>query len=170
MATAKLRRRLTAGQRNPAARGAQERLVAQDALDHLVDGEHVVIGVRDTGAGIGTEHRERIFTSGFTTKANQGGMGLGLASCRRVAEEHGGRLVVHHLEEGTRFDLVLPVDTGLAVVETRKDSRPVSEAPLTRSRLLIIDDDGALLLLDEGTVSRVISGSIILNGAAGTLT
>ena len=33
-----------------------------------------------------------------------------------------------------------------------------------------IDDDGALLLLDEGTLSRVISGSIILNGAAGTLT
>ena len=30
-----------------------------------------------------------------------------------------------------------------------------------------IDDDGALLLLDGGAVSRVISGSIVLNGAAG---
>ena len=110
-----------------------------------VDEQHVIIAVQDTGEGIGEEHRERIFTSGFTTKANQGGMGLGLASCRRVAEEHGGRLVVHHLEEGTRFDLVLPVETGLAVVETRKDSRPVSEAPLTRSRLLIIDDDAMVL-------------------------
>ena len=30
-----------------------------------------------------------------------------------------------------------------------------------------IDDDGALLLLDGGAVSRVISGSIFLNGAAG---
>jgi nitrogen-specific signal transduction histidine kinase len=110
-----------------------------------VDEQHVIIGVQDTGEGIGEEHRERIFTSGFTTKANQGGMGLGLASCRRVAEEHGGRLVVHHLEEGTRFDLVLPVETGLAVVETRKDSRPFSEAPLTRSRLLIIDDDAMVL-------------------------
>ena len=64
-----------------------------------VDGEHVVIGVRDTGAGIGEEHRGRLFTAGFTTKASQGGMGLGLASCRRVAEEHGGRLEVHHLQE-----------------------------------------------------------------------
>jgi BirA family biotin operon repressor/biotin-[acetyl-CoA-carboxylase] ligase len=31
-----------------------------------------------------------------------------------------------------------------------------------------IDDDGALLLLDGGDVSRVISGSIVLNGATGT--
>jgi len=110
------------------------------------DGDNVVIGVRDTGAGIGEEHRERLFTAGFTTKAGQGGMGLGLSSCRRVAEEHGGKLEVHHLREGgTRFDLVIPVDTGFAVTETRQDSRPVSEAPLTRSRLLIVDDDAMVL-------------------------
>jgi BirA family biotin operon repressor/biotin-[acetyl-CoA-carboxylase] ligase len=33
-----------------------------------------------------------------------------------------------------------------------------------------IDDDGALLLLDRGTVSRVISGSIVLNGSEGAAT
>ena len=111
-----------------------------------VNDDHVVIGVRDTGAGIGQEHRDRIFSAGFTTKAHQGGMGLGLASCRRVAEEHGGRLEVHHLDEGgTRFELIIPVDTGFTVVETRHDSRPVSEAPLTRARLLIIDDDAMVL-------------------------
>ena len=111
-----------------------------------LDGEHVVIGVRDTGAGIGEEHRDRIFTAGFTTKAGEGGMGLGLASCRRVAEEHGGRLDVHHLHEGgTRFELIIPVETGFEVTETRHDSRPVSEAPLTRSRLLIVDDDAMVL-------------------------
>ncbi len=111
-----------------------------------LDGDHVVIGVRDTGAGIGEEHRDRIFTAGFTTKAGQGGMGLGLASCRRVAEEHGGRLDVHHLHEGgTRFELIIPVETGFEVTETRHDSLPVSEAPLTRSRLLIVDDDAMVL-------------------------
>jgi len=111
-----------------------------------VAGEHVVIGVRDTGAGIGEEHRDRIFTAGFTTKAGHGGMGLGLASCRRVAEEHGGRLDVHHLPEGgTRFELIIPIETGFEVTESRHDSRPISEAPLTRSRLLIIDDDAMVL-------------------------
>ena len=110
------------------------------------DSQHVIIGVRDTGTGIGEENRERIFTAGFTTKAHQGGMGLGLASCRRVAAEHGGRLEVHHLTEGgTRFELVIPIDTGLTVSETRHDSRPISEAPLKRSRLLIVDDDAMVL-------------------------
>ncbi len=111
-----------------------------------LEGEHVVLGVRDTGTGIGEEHRDRIFTAGFTTKAGEGGMGLGLGSCRRVAEEHGGRLEVHHLHEGgTRFELIIPIETGFAVMETRHDSRPVSEAPLTRSRLLIVDDDAMVL-------------------------
>jgi signal transduction histidine kinase len=110
------------------------------------DDESVVISVRDTGAGIGEEDRERIFTAGFTTKAHRGGMGLGLASCRRIAAEHGGRLEVRHLAEGgTRFDLIIPVDTGLAVAENRRESRPVSEAPLKRARLLIVDDDAMVL-------------------------
>ena len=111
-----------------------------------VDGDQVVIGVSDTGSGITDEHRDRIFTPGFTTKAHRGGMGLGLSSCRRVAEEHGGALAVHHLEEGgTRFELRIPVETGLAVMDARRESRPISEAPLTRSRLLIVDDDAMVL-------------------------
>jgi len=110
------------------------------------DDESVVISVRDTGGGIGEADRERIFTAGFTTKAHRGGMGLGLASCRRIAAEHGGRLEVRHLAEGgTRFDLIIPVDTGLAVAENRRESRPVSEAPLQRARLLIVDDDAMVL-------------------------
>jgi signal transduction histidine kinase len=108
--------------------------------------QQVVVAVSDTGTGIDGEHRDRIFTPGFTTKAHTGGMGLGLSACKRVAEEHGGRLEVHHLPEGgTCFELLLPFDTGLAVIERRKESRPVSEAPLQRSRLLIVDDDAMVL-------------------------
>ena len=106
---------------------------------------HVIVSVRDSGAGVSEEHRDRIFTSGFTTKAHRGGMGLGLASCARIAEEHGGSIEVHHLFEGTRFDLKIPIETGLTVVEPRRDSRPVSEAPSTRLRLLIVDDDAMVL-------------------------
>ena len=111
-----------------------------------VEDEEVVIGVCDTGRGIGDENRERIFTPGFTTKADKGGMGLGLSSCRRVAKEHGGRLAVSHPGEGgSLFELRIPVETGFTVMEQRHDSRPVSEAPMTRSRLLIIDDDAMVL-------------------------
>lgn len=111
-----------------------------------VSDEQVVIAVSDTGDGIGEEHRDRIFTPGFTTKAHQGGMGLGLSSCRRIAEEHGGTLEVHHQDTGgTRFELAIPIDTGLAVIESRRESRPISEAPLHRWRLLIVDDDAMVL-------------------------
>lgn len=109
-------------------------------------GDFIVVGVRDTGVGIQNDDRNRIFTPGFTTKAHEGGMGLGLSACKRVAEEHGGRLEVHHLpDRGTRFELVLPLDTGLKAMEPRRESRPTSEAPLKRSRLLIVDDDAMVL-------------------------
>jgi len=111
-----------------------------------VVGDHIVVGVRDTGAGIQDDDRKRIFTPGFTTKAHEGGMGLGLSACKRVAEEHGGRLEVHHLpDRGTRFELLLPLDTGLQASEPRRESRPASEAPTKRSRLLIVDDDAMVL-------------------------
>ena len=78
-----------------------------------VDGDHVVVSVTDTGVGVQDDDRGRIFTPGFTTKAHEGGMGLGLTACKRVASEHGGRLEVHHLaDRGTRFELIIPVGDG----------------------------------------------------------
>ena len=111
-----------------------------------LDGENIVVSVTDTGAGIQEDDRGRIFTPGFTTKAQDGGMGLGLTACTRVAKEHGGRLEVHHLPDGgSRFELIIPVDTGLTAVENRRESRPLSEAPLQRARILIVDDDAMVL-------------------------
>ncbi|MGB8329472.1 MAG: ATP-binding protein [Polyangiales bacterium] len=110
------------------------------------EGDCVVVEVSDTGVGIPKADQARIFTPGFTTKAQHGGMGLGLSACRRVAKEHGGRLEVHSLpDRGTRFELILPIDTGLTTVEQRHESLPVSEAPEKRARLLIIDDDAMVL-------------------------
>lgn len=116
------------------------------AVSTSVVDEHVIVAVSDTGTGIGDEHRDRIFTPGFTTKAHSGGMGLGLSACQRIANEHGGRLDVRHLPDGgTCFELVLPFDTGLTIIERRRESQPISETPLNRSRLLIIDDDAMVL-------------------------
>ena len=50
------------------------------------------IRVRDNGPGVPEEIRYRIFEALFTTKAK--GSGLGLALCRRIAEAHGGTIVL----------------------------------------------------------------------------
>ena len=52
----------------------------------------VRVSIRDGGAGVAAELRERIFQPFFTTKP--GGTGLGLALAQRTAEEHGGSLTL----------------------------------------------------------------------------
>jgi signal transduction histidine kinase len=132
---------------------------------HL-EGDHVVVGVSDTGMGIQEDSRDRIFTPGFTTKAHEGGMGLGLTACSRVAQEHGGRLEVHHLpDRGTRFELVIPIDTGLSAIEQPRESHPISEAPLKRSRLLIVDDDAMVLSALRRRLRRRYDTVTVLGGA-----
>jgi len=72
-----------------------------------VDG-HVYIHIRDSGSGISAENQTRLFEPFFTTKKN--GTGLGLAICRRIVEEHRGRIEVQSkLGEGSTFIVSLPV-------------------------------------------------------------
>ena len=73
------------------------------------DGRSTVwLSVQDSGPGIAVEDRERIFDPFFTTKS--GGMGLGLAICFTVVENHGGKLrLVKSDSEGTTFELAIPV-------------------------------------------------------------
>jgi signal transduction histidine kinase len=50
----------------------------------------VLVSVADTGAGISSDHSDRIFNPLFTTKS--GGMGMGLSICRAIIEAHDGQL------------------------------------------------------------------------------
>ena len=68
-----------------------------------------VIRVSDTGAGIPPEHIQQIFEPFWTNKAK--GTGLGLALCRKVAQEHGGSLTVQSAPGlGTTFAVSLPME------------------------------------------------------------
>jgi signal transduction histidine kinase len=84
----------------------------------LVDGEHAVIAIGDTGSGIPVAIRERIFEPFFTTKEVGRGTGQGLALARSVVvNKHGGTLTFEsELGAGTTFYLRLPID-GLPLSE-----------------------------------------------------
>jgi signal transduction histidine kinase len=72
------------------------------------DGQSITLCVRDSGPGISDDDRERIFEPFYTTKVN--GMGLGLAICRKIIEEHGGALrLADTSSHGSKFEIVLPV-------------------------------------------------------------
>jgi signal transduction histidine kinase len=67
----------------------------------------VLLSVQDSGHGITAEHQGRIFDPFFTTKPT--GMGLGLAICRTVAQDHGGNLrLVETSSHGSIFEIELP--------------------------------------------------------------
>ena len=67
-----------------------------------------VIKVSDTGIGILEENMNQIFTVFFTSKP--GGMGLGLAYCKRVVEAHGGTIEVEsEVDSGTTLTSRIPI-------------------------------------------------------------
>jgi signal transduction histidine kinase len=70
------------------------------------------VAIEDNGCGIPPENLDRIFEPGFTTKGVKVGTGLGLPICFQVVREHGGRIEVESRpNEGTRFTVVLPLET-----------------------------------------------------------
>jgi signal transduction histidine kinase len=75
--------------------------------------------VRDTGCGMTDEVRERLFEPFFTTRAAQGGTGLGLAVVRAIVNDHRGSIAVQSLAgSGTTVCVNLPVDGETSSVST----------------------------------------------------
>jgi len=67
----------------------------------------IVIEVRDNGRGIAGDELDKIFTPFYTTKSR--GSGLGLATCQKIVNEHGGFLKVESTpNEGTAISVSLP--------------------------------------------------------------
>ncbi|MFN3566216.1 MAG: ATP-binding protein [Burkholderiaceae bacterium] len=71
------------------------------------DGQ-VRIEVEDSGPGVALEVRDRLFQPMATSKP--GGMGLGLAMARTIAQRHGGSLWFDASRSKTTFCLELPAD------------------------------------------------------------
>ena len=76
------------------------RFVANDA--------EVMTEIRDSGAGISPEILDKLFDP-FVTYGKVKGTGLGLSICRRIVEEHGGKITArNHPKGGASFQFSLP--------------------------------------------------------------
>ncbi|QTD50478.1 two-component regulator propeller domain-containing protein [Sulfidibacter corallicola] len=71
--------------------------------------EDLCIEVRDNGIGIAEEHLSRIFTQGYTTWSDAGGLGLHYCAC--AIKDMGGRLHAQSdgPDKGAVFQLVIPL-------------------------------------------------------------
>jgi two-component system sensor histidine kinase AtoS len=86
------------------------------------DGGEIALRIDDTGPGAPPEAIERMFNPFFTTRAT--GAGLGLAIVHRIADAHGGRVIVPYkpAAAGAMVELRLPRNP-----PTRATGRPGRE-------------------------------------------
>ena len=144
------------------------------------DGDEAVISVSDTGVGIPPDYLDDVFEMFSQVKVHEarsrGGLGIGLALVRKLAEMHGGSVSAHSLGIGTgsTFTLRLPAIA---------DRPPVAGAPRAAQaakaikggkarRILVVDDnsDAAALLavlleLEGHEVQTAADGGDAVNAA-----
>ncbi len=98
--------------------------------------DYNIVRVRDTGPGIPAGKLERIFDS-FYTSGKEGGVGLGLAFCKRVINSFGGEITCRSREhEWTEFILSLPLYDS-------RESEQLKQEVLQEKNILVVDDSQA---------------------------
>ncbi|MBC7691790.1 MAG: response regulator [Methylotenera sp.] len=123
-----------------------------------------LVEVQDTGVGMSDETKKRIFEPFFTTKPVGVGTGLGLSICHSIIEGFSGQIEFEsEVGKGTCFKVFLPlfqeksVKTAVPVPGAGSlGSSAVTSASATRARgkVLIIDDDAALLEMTKFFISE----------------
>ena len=108
-----------------------------------MEGDQIVIRVRDTGVGISPTllpHVFDLFTQAERSlDRSQGGLGIGLALVHRLTELHGGKVeACSTLGEGSEFIVRLPA----TATDVQHPSVAETSQPITRRlRVLVVDDN-----------------------------
>src|SRR5947209_2753550 len=106
---------------------------------------HAILSVRDTGRGIEPQVMDRIFDMFVQGRSPLervgGGLGIGLALARRIAELHGGTLHATSEGEGKGSELILrlPLSPVKPAPERERADAPARAA--VPRRVLVVDDN-----------------------------
>jgi len=78
-----------------------------------MDDQSVLVSIMDSGPGVPSNHKDRIFDPFYTTK--HGSTGIGLNICRRIITDHGGSLdILTSKWGGAEFVIQIPLEKGIA--------------------------------------------------------
>jgi len=131
-----------------------------------IDGDRVVVSVRDDGIGIVADDLGRVFEMfaqvDESFERTNGGLGIGLTLVRRLVGMHGGTVVAKSagLGQGSEFVVTLPLAPARAAAPSGAEADG-SAASTQRMRMLVVDDNGdsaeslALLLALAGHETHV---------------
>ncbi|MBN4079025.1 PAS domain S-box protein [Beggiatoa alba] len=117
-----------------------------------IQGDYVVLSVRDNGDGMAVDALDHLFEPFFTTKKVGEGTGLGLSVVHGIMHEHQGHIRVESIAgQGTTFYLLFPV---LGEVSAEKQQAAVVPLPSKilmsgpaafDKYLLVVDDEPGVL-------------------------
>jgi len=110
--------------------------------EDVAAGQHVMIAVSDTGAGMTKEVADKAFEPFFTTKEVGQGTGLGLSQVYGFVRQSGGHVKIYtEPGEGTTVKIYLP---RLISEETVRETPAAIEPPAPPARgelILVVEDD-----------------------------
>ena len=106
--------------------GREARAVTIEVTDDTLTAK---VAVKDTGPGLlaGTDPVAIFEPHVRGPKARGRGLGLGLATVKKIAEAHGGQVGVNSSSDGCTFWFTLPVAAGASERGERSSSRPLDE-------------------------------------------
>ena len=108
---------------------------------------------KDDGPGIAREKLDKIFDPFFTTKEVGEGTGLGLSLSYGIVAEHNGQIYAKSmLGKGATFIVELPVVAEEKVPALAEEVVEPKRAP--RARILVVDDEPAVLAFLKGVLTR----------------
>ncbi|MGD9953483.1 MAG: PAS domain S-box protein, partial [Burkholderiales bacterium] len=128
------------------ARAGEHRGAVCASCRQRVEGRYLELNVRDTGPGIPTEIRERMFDPFFSTKEVGRGSGMGLAMVHGIVHQHGGHVLVENAEGGgARFRILLPAaEAADAAAGAGEEARNRAARPQLGGRVLVADDEQSI--------------------------
>jgi len=110
-------------------------------------GHYVLLSVSDTGHGMDTTTKKRIFEPFYTTKKFGKGTGLGLSTVFGIVSQHAGKMrVLSEPDKGTTFQIYLP----------KVSDQIVKPPPMDQKAHSIYGTETVLVVEDEELVRNLI--------------
>jgi len=118
-------------------------------------GPYIMLSVSDTGSGMDSETKKRIFEPYFTTKERGKGTGMGMALAHGIVKSHGGMITVaSKVGKGSIFKVYFPAIEKDAISEQLEEK--IDLLPNGRNEsILVVDDEEVIVEIQKSMLEQL---------------